>query len=279
MKLGVIDVGGGLRGAFGAGVFDYCLEENINFDYAIGVSAGSANVASYMAKQKGRNFVFYTEYLPRWEYMSAKNLVKTGSYIGLDYIYSALSDQGGEYPLDWNAIQQDAREMVVVSTNALTGKPQYFYKNDMQQDQYDPIKASCCVPVVNRPYYVAGIPYYDGGLSDPVPYQKAFEDGGDKVVLILTRPKEFRRVPKNDMIIARILSHKYPKAAEGMANRSHVYNSCVDMCEKLEEQGRVCIIAPDSIGNMKTLTKDKESIEDLYFKGYQNAKKIKKFLE
>lgn len=279
MKLGVIDVGGGLRGAFGAGVFDYCLEENINFDYAIGVSAGSANVASYMAKQKGRNFVFYTEYLPRWEYMSVKNLVKTGSYIGLDYIYSALSDQGGDYPLDWNAIQQDEREMVVVSTDAITGKAHYFCKNDMHQDQYDPIKASCCVPVVNRPYYVEGIPYYDGGLSDPVPYQKAFVDGCDKVVLILTRPIEFRRVPKNDMIIARLLSHKYPKAAEGMANRAHVYNACVDMCEKLEEQGRVCIIAPDSIGKMKTLTKDKESIEDLYFKGYQNAKKIKKFIE
>ena len=49
--IGVIDVGGGLRGIYGAGVFDFCLDNNINFDYGIGVSAGSANIASILAKQ------------------------------------------------------------------------------------------------------------------------------------------------------------------------------------------------------------------------------------
>lgn len=52
MKIGVIDVGGGLRGVYAAGVFDYCLDENIRFDICIGVSAGSANVTSYIAGQK-----------------------------------------------------------------------------------------------------------------------------------------------------------------------------------------------------------------------------------
>ena len=46
MKIGVVDVGGGLRGIYAAGVFDYCMDENIKFDCCIGVSAGSANVAS-----------------------------------------------------------------------------------------------------------------------------------------------------------------------------------------------------------------------------------------
>ena len=46
--IGVVDVGGGLRGVYGAGVFDTCLDEGIAFDYLIGVSAGSANVASFL---------------------------------------------------------------------------------------------------------------------------------------------------------------------------------------------------------------------------------------
>ena len=62
MKIGVVDVGGGLRGSFGAGVLDYCMEQGIRFDFGIGVSAGAANISSYMANQRGRNFVFYTEY-------------------------------------------------------------------------------------------------------------------------------------------------------------------------------------------------------------------------
>lgn len=275
MKIGLIDVGGGLRGSFGAGVLDYCLDEGIRFDYAIGVSAGAANVASYMAEQRGRNYVFYTNYFQRWEYMSLKNLVHTGSYIGLDYIYSSLSDHDGDYPLDWKRIRDDHREMIIVATDANTGKPHYFHKYDMRQDSYDPIKASCCVPVVNRPYTIDGIPYYDGGLSDPVPYQKAFEDGCDKVVVILTRPADFRRIPKNDKVIADLLKLHYPNAAQAMQTRSLVYNQSVDACQKLEKENKVCIIAPDDIGNMKTLTKDKESIISLYNKGYASAKKLK----
>lgn len=61
MKIGVIDVGGGMRAAYGAGVFDWCMDNEVHFDYCVGVSAGSANVVSYLAGQRGRNFVFYTE--------------------------------------------------------------------------------------------------------------------------------------------------------------------------------------------------------------------------
>ena len=278
MKIGVVDVGGGLRGSFGAGVLDYCMEQGIRFDFGIGVSAGAANISSYMANQKGRNFVFYTEYFQREQYMGVKNLIHTGSYIGLDYIYSSLSDHEGDYPLDWKTIRNDPRDMMIVATDANTGLPHYFQKYDMRQDSYDPIKASCCVPVINRPYKVDGIPYFDGGLSDPVPYEKAFEAGCDKVVVILTRPEDYRRIPKNDKIIADLLHPHYPNASFAMRNRSVVYNQQVDACEYLQVQGKVCIVAPDSIGNMKTLTKDKDSIEALYYKGYEEAKSILNFV-
>lgn len=278
MKIGVVDVGGGLRGSFGAGVLDYCMEQGIRFDFGIGVSAGAANISSYMANQKGRNFVFYTEYFQREQYMGVKNLMHTGSYIGLDYIYSSLSDHEGDYPLDWKTIRNDPRDMMIVATDANTGLPHYFHKYDMRQDSYDPIKASCCVPVINRPYKVDGIPYYDGGLSDPVPYEKAFAAGCDKVVVILTRPEDYRRIPKNDKIIADLLHPHYPNASQAMQNRSVVYNQQVDACEYLQVQGKVCIVAPDSIGNMKTLTKDKDSIEALYYKGYEEAKSILNFV-
>lgn len=278
MKIGVVDVGGGLRGSFGAGVLDYCMEQGIRFDFGIGVSAGAANISSYMANQRGRNFVFYTEYFQREQYMGVKNLIHTGSYIGLDYIYSSLSDHEGDYPLDWKTIRNDPRDMMIVATDANTGLPHYFHKYDMRQDSYDPIKASCCVPVINSPYKVNGIPYYDGGLSDPVSYEKAFEAGCDKVVVILTRPEDYRRIPKNDKIIADLLHPHYPNASQAMRNRSIVYNQQLDECEYLQIQGKVCVVAPDSIGKMKTLTKDKDSIEALYYKGYEAGKKILNFV-
>lgn len=42
MKTGIVDVGGGLRGIYAAGVLDYCMDKGIRFDLGIGVSAGSA---------------------------------------------------------------------------------------------------------------------------------------------------------------------------------------------------------------------------------------------
>ena len=70
MRTAVVDVGGGLRGVYATGVLDRCLEEGVRFDAGVGVSAGSANIASYLAGQKGRNYQFYAEYSSPKEYMS-----------------------------------------------------------------------------------------------------------------------------------------------------------------------------------------------------------------
>ena len=75
MKTAVIDVGGGMRGVYASGVFDCCMDNDIHFDVCIGVSAGSANIASYLAGQRGRNYIFYTQYALRKEYMSLQNFI------------------------------------------------------------------------------------------------------------------------------------------------------------------------------------------------------------
>ncbi len=278
MKLGVIDVGGGVRGSYGAGVFDFCMDRGVDFDYGIGVSAGSANFVSYMAGQRGRNYRFYTEYTFRPQYMGLGNFLRSGNFIGLDYIYTDLSASWGEDPLDFDLVLQSGKEFWVVATNAETGEPIYFDGcKEMSQDDYGAIKGSCCVPVVNRPYPVNGVPCYDGGISDPVPLKKAFEDGCDHVVLILTRPRDDYRTADKDIRMARFM-RKYPKSRERMATRSLVYNEGLDLAKELEAEGKVTIIAPADISGMKTLTKDRDAIARLYSDGYEDARVLERFL-
>ena len=276
---GIIDVGGGLRGIYGAGVLDYCIDYGINFDYHIGVSAGSANLASFIAGQKGRNISFYCEYPSRIEDMSLYNFMKSGSYINLDYIYGELSNTDGENPLDYSTMKAAKKPFIIVAMNALTGGVKYFtMKDDMQQDEYDPLKASSCVPVVNKPYVIDKIPYYDGGMVDPIPLKKAFEDGCDKLVVILTRPKNYYRNSKKDRMFSRLIEHEYPQAAKTMRHRAEIYNTQLDLAKHYEAEGKVLIISPDDIGNLGTLTKDQKTLESLYEKGYKDAEAIKKFL-
>jgi predicted patatin/cPLA2 family phospholipase len=276
--IGVIDVGGGMRGSFGAGAFDYFMDRGIKFDYCIGVSAGSANLVAYLGGQQFRNFDFYSKYSFRKEYMSMKNLVTTGSYLDLEYIYGDLSNEGGEAPLDYDAFMANPAQFVIVATEALTGNIHYFTKDDLRRNDYGPIKASSCVPVIDRPYFIDGVPYFDGGMSDPIPYRKALDDGCDKLVIILTRPKNDFRDPKRDVRSARILSKFYPRSGKRLYDRAETYNRQLSMILKLEEEGRACIIAPDDIGNAKTLTKDLNNIKYLYRQGLVKAKKAEAYL-
>jgi predicted patatin/cPLA2 family phospholipase len=277
IKTGFVDCGGGTRGIFGAGVFDRLMDEGIRPDYFVGVSAGAANGASYIAGQKGRNYVFYDEYAFRKEYMSWENFRRTGSYIGMEYIYSTLSDQGGEYPLDYKAIAADHSGFEVVATNALTGRPVYFMKSDIRQDDYDVIKASCSVPVLNKPYYIGTIPCYDGGLSDPIPYKRVFRAGMDRVVVVITKPRDFMRTAGKDRMLSRAIAGKYSKAAEAWARRGEVYNRELLEVMELEKQGKALIVAPRDIGKLKTLIQDHEALEDLYRQGYEEGAKVVEF--
>ena len=277
-KIGVIDVGGGLRGAFAAGALEYCAQNGIDFDICFGISAGSANLTSYLSRQMGRNLIFYTDYVHRPEYIGFRNFLKTGSYIGFDYVYSTLSGTGGVNPLDYEAIQKNPSEFIVTATDALTGKAKYFTKADMSLDNYDICKASCSIPVVCKPYYINGIPYFDGALSDPVPIEKAFEMGLDKVVLLLTLPESLIREPGKDKKIAKILKHAYPNAAKELATRFDKYNRGVKKAQEYAKQGKALILSPDDTCGVSTLSKNKEGIKALYDKGYKEGQKIKEFL-
>lgn len=276
--IGVVDVGGGERGIYGAGVFDFCMERGIDFDYCVGVSAGAANLSSYLAGQVGRNFAFYTTYSFRPQYMGLGLVAKKGEYADLDYIYGGLSNADGENPLDYPAMVASGKQLVVVATDARSARPVYFTLDDMAQDDYAPVKASSALPLVNKPYPVHGRPCFDGGLSDPIPVKKALDAGCEKVVVILTRPRDYYRSSGSDIRFARLLAGKYPRVAEALANRAGLYNLQLDLAKKHERDGKALIVAPDSIGNMKTLTKDRAAIEGLYAKGLRDAFAIEAFL-
>lgn len=276
--LGIVDVGGGMRGSFGAGVFDYCMQNKIEFDYVIGVSAGSANAVAYLGNQIGRNLQFYDEYSLRKEYMSLHNFVKTGSYIDLRYVYGTLSNSDGESPLDYPAMVRSGKTLQVVATLADSGSPFYFGLDDFHQDDYRPLDASSCIPVINKPVEINGIQFFDGAFSDPIPVQKAFDDGCDKVVVILTRPKTFYRDPAKDKLTALLLRRKYPEFSETASHRAEIYNKSLNLAKYYEQQGKAVIVAPDSIEGMKSLEKDPKVIDELYQKGIKEARAISDFL-
>lgn len=278
MKTAIVDTGGGLRGVYTAGVLDYCLDQGVSFDLAIGVSAGGANLAAFIAGQRGRNYRFYTEYAFRKEYMGLRNLFSRRCYLDLEYIYATLSNSDGEDPLDYPAFCRSRTEMLAVATDAVTGEPVYFSKADVSQDDYRPFMASAAVPLACPPCAVGGRLYYDGGLGDPVPIEKAFALGCDRVVLLLTKPKDRPRRRGSERRAAAVIRRKYPASAARLLEQADVINGKVELALRYEREGRLLIVAPDDIMGLETLTRDRRALRRLYDKGYADASAIPGFL-
>lgn len=277
-KIGVVDVGGGYRGIYAAGVMDFCMDNHIRFDVGIGVSAGSANIISYAANQRGRNYRFYTEYGLRKEYVGIRNFLFKKTFLDLDYVYSTLSNSDGEDPLDYPSFAANPMEFLVVATEAKTGNARYFDRYDISQDDYSTLKASSAIPFICHPYEVAGNLYFDGALGDVIPIQKAFELGCDKVVLLLTLPESTVRTNDKDKKFAACIRKKSPLAAAKLEQRAENYNKGVRLAQKLALEGKVLIVAPDDTCGVSTLSRDADALRRLYEKGYQDGKKIVDFL-
>ncbi|KFI94333.1 patatin [Bifidobacterium stellenboschense] len=267
----MIDVGGGFRAIFGCGVMDYMLEEGIDVDMCYGVSAGAANMTSFIARQHGRNHTFYTKFAFRKEYASAESFFKNHNFANLDYIYGTLSNHDGEYPVDFDAFEANPTGFTVIACNAEDGSTKYFDKSRIRFDDFDAVKASSAVPVACEPYVVDGVPYYDGGIADPVPVQKALDDGYDRVILILSRLRDEVRQQRKDLAPARILERTYPAAAERLRMRYKTYNDEIELAKRYEAEGRVLILAPEDLYGLNTLRKSFEGLEMMYRKGYAAA--------
>ena len=274
--LGIMDTGGGMRDAYGCGVFDWLMDQKIEIPYCLGVSAGSANCASYLSHQRGRNLRFYTKYQTRKEYLGPYAYLTSGSLFNLDYIYSTLADKGGEDEFDMAACKANPGQLVIAVTDAETGKPVFFTKDDLGQNELTVIKASCAIPVACKPIEWKGRLYFDGGVGDPIPYKKAFEDGCDRLIVILSRPMSEVREPEKHRGLYHTLLRKYPAIVRALDLRHSRYNSIRKELRELEGERRVVILAPKETFGIKNTCRDGEKLKLLYEAGYADAERVLK---
>ena len=277
--IGIIDGGGGLRDIYGAGVFDRLMDDGVKLDYCLGVSAGSANLASYLAGQRGRNHRFYIDYSKRKEYMSFGNFLRKGAFLDLHYIYGTLSNSDGEDPLDYEAMVENPAQFVVVATDANTGAIHYFDKKDVPADDYRVLMASSAIPIAARFEWIGDRLCADGGVGEPIPIEKAFADGCDKVVLVLSTFAEPMQRKRRDLVGSILLKHTYPAIADLLSMRHEVFNHQLRLVQRYVDEGKCLIVCPDDLCGIKTLTNETDSLEMLYQKGYDDAAKIRAFVE
>ena len=261
--------GGTFRPIFSAGVMDALLDNNIMFPYCIGVSAGITNGVSYISKQKGRNLEILNKYRNDKRYLSYRNFFKCKSIFGLDFTFNEIPNK--LVPFDMDTYQKYSGKILVGVTNAKTGKTEYIDGKKLDK-KTTLLRATCAIPLFFPTIKINDVPYYDGGICDPIPIKKAIADGNDKHLIILTRPKGYKKeFSKKNVYASKILCKKYPKLKEPFLTRHNNYNETVKFCEELERQGKAIIIRPTKEGAIESLEKDVNKLKAGYELGYKMA--------
>lgn len=270
MKTGIVFEGGAFRTVFSCGVMDAFLENDIMPDYMIGVSAGAAYGVSYASKQRGRNLKLILDYCNDKRYMGARNLLnpKNKCFYGLQFVYETIPNE--LLPFDTEAFDNYHGEFYAVVTNVITGKAEYM-RYTTQECPSKVLEATCALPMLFPYIYINDVPYMDGGLSDSIPYEKAFADGCDRLVVVLTREAGYRKkTSASTKMVARAYL-KYPELAKDLVKRAGRYNRCLRKLEQLEKSGKVLVLRPDSTKGFSRMERNKEKIQALYDDGYQKG--------
>lgn len=264
--------GGGMRGVYSAGVLDLLLDEGIEINYCIGVSAGACNCVSYISKQRKRNYRVNINYINDKRYLSFSNLIKTGSAFGMNMLFDIIPNELD--PFDHESFRNSGTKFFVGATNCDTGLPEFYHIEDFDKDGYESLKASVSLPLVAKIIEYDNKKLLDGGIAAPIPIQKAIDDGIEKHVVILTQHKGYKKSKTKLMPIIRRKYKNHPGLIEAMENRYKIYNDTLEMLDKLEEEGKCFIIRPTSPLEVSRFERDKNKLDDIYNKGYKDAKAL-----
>ena len=270
-KTGLVLEGGGMRGVFTCGVLDYLMDHKISFPYTIGVSAGACNGLSFMSHQRGRGKYSNIDLLAKYKYIGIRPLLKKRGLIDQQLLFHHFPDR--ILPYNYKAYAENPGRFEMVTTDCLTGRACYYEEKFDEKRIIDIVKASSSLPYACPIIDVGGRPMLDGGIVDSIPLLRAYEQGCDKCVVVLTRNRGYRKTVKK-VFVPNFIYKEYPRLRVALRNRNKLYNEQLELVERLEDEGKIIVIRPEKpivVGRMETNTK---KLTDLYEQGYACAKKI-----
>lgn len=280
-KIGLVLEGGAMRGIFTAGVLDFLLENNIEFPYVIGVSAGAGNAVNFVARQKGRSKQVIThENEP--SYYGIGQLFENKQVLNLNKLIIEYALK--EFPFDFKAFYESQTECECVALNCETGLPEYLSDFKDNEHLLKSNMASCSVPFICEPVDIDGRRYLDGSLMESIPAGRAIEKGCDKVVIVLTReagaePTDYSKAKR---VVELCYRKKYPNLCNTILKRKDNYEKQMAYVRELERMGKAFIIRPKTQA-IKHFENDYNKLCEFYDRGYAEMKaeyeNLLKFME
>ena len=280
-KCGLVLEGGAMRGIYTAGVLDVFLENGVEADMLMGVSAGACFGCNYISGQRERTLRYNIKYAKDPRYCSFRSLLKTGDIYGYEFCYHELPEKLD--PFDFEAFRSSKKEFYVVATSVETGKAVYKKLEKMDREDMEWVRASASMPMVSNNVVIEGQKYLDGGIADSIPVEAAMNLGFEKNIVILTRQEGFQKKPEAMYPLEKIRYRKYPEFLNTLAHRHEEYNRELLVCDELEKAGKALVIRPSEQPAAGRIEHDTAKLTATYMLGRKDAEnaleRVKAFLK
>lgn len=281
-KIGLVLEGGSMRGMYTAGVLDTFMDAGIKVDGIIGVSAGALFGPNYFSNQKGRVIRYNKKYCKDRKYMGIWNFLTTGNLVSKDFAYYELTTKHDIF--DNETFMKNNTGYFLTVTNVETGKAEYLEVKDVLKEM-EKLRATAAIPLVSRIVEIGGKKYLDGGIADSIPVLKCREMGYDKIIVVLTRPRSYRKKPYSKHLLRLMMLRymDYPDFLRTLTRRYKMYNHTLDLIEKMEKNEEIFVIRPSEPICLKVVEREPEHLQNVYDMGVRDCRNVlrglKRYLE
>ena len=109
-----------MRGLYTCGILDTFMEKGIDFDGAVGISAGACFGCNLKSRQPGRALRYNRRFVGDKRFCSFRSWIKTGDIYNAEFCYKTIPQELD--PFDFETLKANPMEFYMGVTDMETGK-------------------------------------------------------------------------------------------------------------------------------------------------------------
>ena len=273
-RIGLVLEGGGVRGAYTAGCLEWLYDNNIHFDYSVGISSGAVYLSCFLMGQPQIAKNMSTQYACDPNMTGFGALRHCGYYVDYEMIFTKYL-RGVEH-MSCQPLIDANPDMEVGAYDLDLGRTVWFRPKEMDPD-LELLRGTCALPVASAIVNFRGCKLLDGGITKMIPIERAVEQGCTKVMVITTKPADFVRKPASKFIrfLMKRIYKDYPQVEKDYQVRHINYYKQINLIKDMVNEKKAILMYPSETVKVNRFKGDHEKTLQLYNVGYNDMEKRK----
>jgi predicted patatin/cPLA2 family phospholipase len=274
MKNGLVLEGGGLRGAYTAGVCAWFIRYGISFDVHVGISSGALFAIAKALEDESILHGAAVEHSVQKRNVGLLPMLLEGRPVGYNYLFDTVLPK----KLKLNATRiRGIQSLVEYGVYDLKAQETFWLNQSQIDEDMLLLKAACTLPIAGRDVRYQGRLYMDGGVNTMIPIERCQTHNVDKMIIVITKPANFIRKDNSKLTqtMLDLMYRKYPKLLKEFRLRKDVYNREMALAKEMNANGQAILIQPSQDFGAKRFKATHDQVQGMYNLGLEDCEKQK----